>query len=244
MAGDGLMGAETGRLRYASFLTLLIGCALLLSARLVYLYLSDAQRFPISKVKITANYQHVTRKQIESVLSGYTTASFFSLPVRQLQQDFLALDWSDHVYIARVWPDTLQLTLVEKTPVAVWNDALMTEDGEVFNVGKGAVETTLPRLSGPEQQQTDVLQIYQKLSKLLSVYGLHAASLQLRDNQAWEMSLTNGIQLHLGKRDLEKRLLRFCRAYPAVFADKPEQLSSVDLRYARGMAVQWKGSSK
>ena len=72
------------------------------------------------------------------------------------------------------------------------------------------------------------------------MYGLHAASLQLRDNQAWELSLTNGVQLRLGKRDLEKRLLRFCKAYPVVFADKPEQLTSVDLRYARGMAVQWK----
>ena len=89
-------------------------------------------------------------------------------------------------------------------------------------------------------QQTDVLQIYQKLSKLLSIYGLHAASLQLRDNQAWELSLTNGIRLYLGKQDLEERLQRFCRAFPAIFADKPEQLLSVDLRYAHGLAVHWK----
>jgi len=238
------MGAKTGQIRYATFLTSLIACALLLSSRLVYIYLADATRFPISKVKITANYEHITRKQIESVLSNYTTASFFSLPARQLQQDFLALDWSDKVYIARVWPDTLQITLVEKSPVAIWNDSLMTKEGELFNVGKGSVEISLPRLAGPSQQQTNVLQIYQKLSKLLSMYGLQAASLQLRENQAWEMSLTNGIQLRLGKRDLEKRLVRFCRAYPAVFADKPEQLSSVDLRYARGMAVQWKGASR
>ena len=49
--------------------------------------------------------------------------------------------------------------------------------------------------------------------------------------------------LRLGKRDLELRLQRFCRAYPVVFADKPDELSSVDLRYARGMAVQWKQQS-
>ncbi len=73
----------------------------------------------------------------------------------------------------------------------------------------------------------------------MTTYGLRVAALQLRENQAWELSLTNGIQLQLGKRDMEKRLLRFCRAYPTVFADKPEQLARVDLRYARGMAVQW-----
>lgn len=234
------MGTDTERLRYASFLTLLIICALLLSARMVYLFLSDPQRFPIETVKISANYQHVTRKQLEVVLSNYLNESFVALPVSRLQADLAALDWTDTVEIERIWPGTLKIVLVERLPVAIWNESLMTADGKLFNIGKEQIDATLPRLSGPKQQQTDILQIYQKLSKLLSIYGLHAAALQLRDNQAWELSLSNGIQLHLGKRDLEKRLTRFCRAYPVVFADKPEQLSSVDLRYARGMAVQWK----
>lgn len=239
------MGAETGRLRYASTLTLLSVCALLLTARLIYSFLADAQRFPIGTVKVAANYQHITRKQLELVLSNYLDTSFFSLPVRRLHEDLLALDWSDQVYIERTWPGTLKITLVEKYPVAIWNNDLMTREGDVFNVGKEPVEImTLPRLSGPVHLQTDVLQIYQKLSKLLSTYGLQAASLQLRDNQAWDLTLTNGIQLRLGKRDLEKRLLRFCKAYSAVFAEKSEQLTSVDLRYARGMAVQWKQSMR
>ena len=234
------MGAETGRLRYTSLLTFLIVCALFLTARLAYLYLADAYRFPISTVKIAANYQHISRKQLELVLSNYLNSSFFSLSVRRLNDDLLALDWSDRVYIERIWPDTLKITLVEKEPVAVWNDGLMTAAGELFKVGISQNEAGLPKLTGPIHQQIEVLQNYQKLSKLLLPYGLHASSLQLRDNQAWELFLTNGVQLRLGKQDLEKRLQRFCRAYTVVFADKPEQLSSVDLRYARGMAVQWK----
>ncbi len=234
------MGAETGRLRYTGLLTLLIACALVLSVRVIYLFLADAERFPIHTVKIVANYQHIKRKQLESVLSNYLDASFFSLPVHRLQAELLALDWSDRVYIERNWPGTLKITVIEKNPVAIWNDALMTGDGELFNSGKEHAEIILPRLSGPDYQQIDVLQIYQKLGKILAMYGLHAASLQLRDNQAWELSLSNGVLLRLGKRDLDKRLLRFCRAYPVIFAEKPEQLTSVDLRYARGMAVQWK----
>jgi len=234
------MSTEQGQLRYASMLTLLIVCALLLTVRLVYLFLADAQRFPISTVKIAANYQHITRKQMEEVLSNYLGASFFSLPAGRLHTDLASIDWTEQVNIERIWPDTLKITLVEKAPVAIWNDSLMTEDGHLFNIGKEQNITTIPKLSGPDHQQMDVLQIYQKLSKLLTAYGLQATSLQLRENQAWELSLANGVQLRLGKRDLEQRLQRFCKAYPAVFADKPEQLSSVDLRYARGMAVQWK----
>lgn len=234
------MSMDTERLRYTGFLTLLIICALLLSARMAYLFLADPQRFPVDTVKIVASYQHITRKQIESVLTAYLNDSFIVLPVARLEADLTSLDWTDHVQIERIWPGTLKITLVENSPVAIWNDSLITADGKLINLGKEQADLNFPRLSGPKQQQTDVLQIYEKLSKLLSIYGLHASALQLRDNQAWELSLTNGVQLRLGKRDLEKRLTRFCRAWPVVFADKSEQLSSVDLRYARGMAVQWK----
>jgi len=235
---------ETGRLRYASLLTFLIACALLLTVRLVYLFLADTHRFPIATVKVVANYEHISRQVVENVLSNYFYASFFSLPVGRLQNDLLALDWTKEVYIARIWPDTLKITLIEKIPVAIWNDSLITAEGELFNTGKEQIETNLPHLSGPVHQKTDVLQIYEKLSKLLATYGLQVASLQLRENLAWELSLTNGVLIRLGKQDLENRLLRFCRAYPVVFSDKQDKLSSVDLRYSHGMAVQWKGTSK
>jgi len=242
------MGELARRFRYIIFLTLLVICAFLLVARLVYLYVADPQRFPINTVKITANFQYITRKQIENVLANYSNDSFISLPVGRLKSDLNALDWANGAYIERVWPDTLKITLEEKLPVAIWKQALMTNDGQLFSINgedlnKQALDDSLPKLSGPDQQKLDVLQNFQKLSKLLSSYGLRAVSLELRDNQAWDLGLINGVQLRLGKRDLEKRVLRFCKAYSAVFADKPEQLSSVDLRYTHGMAVQWKESS-
>ena len=232
---------EARPIRSTGLLTVLVFFALLLTARLVYFFLSDAQRFPITTVKIAASYEHINRKQLETILSTYLRYSFFTLSVSQLNSALMGLDWTKEVKIEREWPDTLKITLVEKIPAAIWNDELMTLDGEVFNVGQDQrADLKLPLLGGPANQQLDVLQIYQKLSQLLSSFGLHASALQLRENQAWELTLANGVQLHLGKRDLEARLQRFCKAYPVVFADKPEQLDSIDLRYARGMAVQWK----
>ena len=235
------MVAKTGRLRFFSVLIFLVACMIALAGRLLYMVFADAVHFPINTVKISASYQHITRQQLESVLSTHLSAGFFALSTTALRADLLALPWSQDVDVERVWPDTVNITLVENVPVAVWNGELMTEEGGVFHPGKETdAATGLPKLTGPARQQQDVLQMYEKLSKLLSMYGLNAGSLQLRENQAWELSLTNGILLRLGKRDLESRVRRFCRAYPAVFASKPEQLSSVDLRYARGMAVQWK----
>ena len=227
--------------QFSTRLACLILCACLLAGRLVYLGLSDASRFPVHTVKIEATYEHITRETLEAILSPHLKHSFLLLSTRQLRTELRALDWTQTVRVTRAWPDILKVILIERQPVAAWNDAFITSDGVLFNQGKVAEGAyNGPYLHGPEEQQHEVLQTYEKLSKLLVRYGLNVASLELRNNQAWELVLTNGVKLRLGKRDLEPRLRRFCRAYPAVFGDKPELLSSVDLRYARGMAVQWK----
>lgn len=231
---------ESNRAPYTGLLFLLMISALLLAARLGYLYLADADRFPITTVKVAASYEHVSHKQLETILAKHLSSSFFLLSVNQLQRELNEISWIDTAYVERLWPDTLKIKLVEKNPVAIWDKALMTVDGRLFNEGHAISEQSLPELKGPEGQQLEVLQVYEKLSKILSEYGLNASGLQLRDNQSWVLLLEHGATVYLGKKEIEERLLRFCKAYPAVFAQKAEQLASVDLRYPRGMAVQWK----
>jgi cell division protein FtsQ len=224
----------------AALLWLLIASALLLSGRLIYLYLANVAHFPITTVKVAASYQHVTHKELEAVLARHLDKGFFFLPVTQLHDELQAMDWVDTVLVKRVWPDTLNIKLVEKVPVALWEDALMTKDGILFNQGAVVSNIEIPKLTGPQNQKLVVLEIYDKLNKILSDYGLNARGLSLSANQSWILILRDGIDIYLGKKDLEARLLRFCKAYPAVFAEKVEELASVDLRYPRGMAVQWK----
>ncbi|KTD40029.1 cell division protein FtsQ/DivIB [Legionella parisiensis] len=231
---------DSGNFRYICWLLVLSLSAIFLACRLGYYYVSDAERFPITTIKVAASYEHVTHKELEGVLSKYLSNSFFTLSVRALESELNELSWIDTATVERVWPDTLKIRLVEKKPVAIWDNALMTENGRLFNEGAVPDDLSLPRLKGPLSQQAEVLQVYEKLSKILSMYGLNATGLYLSANQSWVLLLGNGVKIYLGKKELEERLLRFCKAYPAVFAEKIEQLSSVDLRYPRGMAVQWK----
>lgn len=169
------MGAFSGRLRFFGFLTFLIVCALALAAHIFYLFLADEQRFPVNAVKITTSYEHISRRQLERILVKYLHSSFFALPVSQLYDELMRLEWAGKVQIDRIWPDSLKINLIEKKPIATWNDGLLTQAGEVFNVGHTSKKTSLPHLSGPEHQQKEVLQVYKKLSKILSIYGLQAA---------------------------------------------------------------------
>ncbi len=231
---------DSGNWRYIGLLSVLSLSALFLACRIGYYYVSDAGRFPITTIKVAANYEHVTHKELERVLAKYVRSSFFTLPIWALQAELNEMNWVDTATVDRVWPDALKIKLVEKKPVAIWGNALMTENGTLFNEGAVPADLNIPQLKGPLSQQAEVLQVYEKLSKILSSYGINATGLHLRENQSWVLLLNNGIKIYLGKKELEERLLRFCKAYPAVFAEKIEQLASVDLRYPRGMAVQWK----
>jgi len=226
--------------RFVVRFIVLLSLALLLSARLIYSYLADPSLFSINTIKISANYQHIPRESIEKILAHYASKSFFSISTRQLRHELLTLDWAKDAVLERVWPDVLKIKLIEKKPVAVWRKGLLTMEAELFAVNQIPNDIDLVQLDAPDSQKKEALQSYQKLSKLLKECGLNISTLALRENEAWELVLTNNVRVSLGKRDIEKRARRFCKAYPVVFANKSERIARVDLRYARGMAVEWK----
>lgn len=234
------MEQESSQWRSVTLLLLLIGSALVLAARVGYLVLADQQRFPINTVKISASYEHISRQELERLLSdSFLNHSFFTLPMKQLRDHLNQLPWTKTTQVERIWPDTLKINLVENTPVAIWNDELLMIDGKVIDRSKETDDLNLPHLRGPQNQQEEVLQVYEKLSKILSEHNFYVTTLEKRDNQAWELHLKNGLMLQLGKKDLDLKIIRFCKAYPAVFQDKLDRAVSVDLRYPRGMAVKW-----
>lgn len=223
-------------------LALLFLCACLLLGRIAYIYIADMSRYPIRTVKITGHFQSISKEKIAAKFNEYLPHhSFFTLPIQTIQRELATWPWVHQAAIARVWPDTITVKLTEEMPIAIWNHTILTQSGKILYSGSPEdTRQSLPILFGPEDQAQEVLHVYQKISKILANYNLYAKSIQKRNNQAWEVTLTPDVILRLGKQDLEARVIRFCKAYPAVFAKKLEQVASIDLRYQQGMAVQWK----
>jgi cell division protein FtsQ len=231
------------RVHYFSKLSFLILLAVILSARAVWLFLSDTQRFPIQTVHIEASYQHLSHKQLQSILEPYVQHSFFTIPMRKLTHDFNAIDRIKRVRIEREWPSTLIIFLEEKQAIARWNQMLLTDNGQTFTPLDADEASELPQLLGPDAMRNEVLAQYKKMSKILSANGLSASMIRLRNNFAWEVTLREGVLLRLGKVDVNKRLQRFSTHYSSLSGKKSALLKSVDLRYPKGMAVEWKSET-
>lgn len=196
---------------------------------------------PIKNVKITASYEHIEPQTLETIILPYVThAGLFSIDMKLLKSAMLGqLPWIDQVYIKRIWPDEIDVIVVEQTPVAVWNDkTLMNIKDEIFAASKDSFPDGLPYLNGSDPQI--VLTQYQKFNNQLKPLHLAIVQLTMNSRGSWEMLLTNHIQIILGRTDIENRFAQFIKIYPRILAAREDQIQNVDLRYSDGLAVEWK----
>jgi len=220
-------------------LSVLIGIAVILSARALWLFLSDPIRFPIHTIRFDSPSQHISRYRLQTVLQAYSGQSFFSISLNRLRKDFYQIPRIQSVVIEREWPDTLVIHLEEKVPFAHWNQMLIDTNGDIFPVEENEQLQQLPRLQGPEEKAHNVLYTYKTLHKILSDYGLSASIVHLRANEAWELTLRDGVHIRLDREQIKDKLLRFSKVYASLQSEKKAVPKSVDLRYPRGMAVEW-----
>lgn len=214
--------------------------AVILTIRLFIMVISDVDFFPINSLTIKSSYQYVSRKQIQQMIAPYLSQSYLVFSEKNLAQDIKKNSWVEDVKIRKIWPDSVVVQIFERFPVAFWNNMLLGDKGDTFVAEKAKMTASLPRLFGPQDQQKDVLHIYEKLSKLLKIEDLFIAKVWLHENQSWTIGLNNGVMIRLGKSDLENRIHRFIEIYPKLFAASFDQVASIDLRYSRGIAVKWR----
>src|SRR5204863_8632011 len=111
--------------------------------------------------------------------------------------------------------------------------------GELFH-GQG--DAALPLLAGPPGSAAEVASRYAEFRKQLVPLGLELKSVLLSPRYAWQLQLSNGLTVQLG-RDREKdraveRFARFAAVYPHTLAKLERRLDYVDLRYPNGFALR------
>ncbi len=209
----------------------------------VGLKVTNPNTFPIQSVKIMGNYNHVDHLQLRQTISPYLKSGFLWVDETGLSNQLMQLPWVENATVQRIWPHILQITLVEKTPIAHWNNTdLMSAQYDTYNPGNATITNPLPWLYGPQGQQNEVWTAYQTLSNILVPLKLKISSIELSQRQSWEIKLDNGMLLIVGRDDMQTRLQRFVTIYNKIIGTNANQVDYVDLRYSNGVAVKWKNN--
>ncbi len=232
---------------------LLNGCAnalyALAAAALLYAgvqALVYSPRFPLRQLAVAGELRHLTREQLENAGRASGGGTFFSVDLEAVRRAFEALPWVRRAEVRRLWPDRLQVALEEHVPLARWGaDAkpsrLVNVQGEVFE-GELADAARLPQFAGPAGSAQEVTRRYGAFSRALTPLALEPRQVLLSPRYAWQLRLSNGLTLELGRDQLKEpvleRLTRFVAFYAQTLGSLGRRLDYVDLRYPNGFALR------
>lgn len=203
-------------------------------------FLKNPAEFPIKSVKVQASYQHINPQTIQQIVLPFVNRSFFNVDINGLKQSLLQLPWVEDVKVQRVLPDTLVIKVVERQPVARFENALINANGQIFIPPANTFPQNLPILKGKEDKIPKLWQYYQALNPVLTPLKLAIHELEINNRQSVSLVLTNGTLVFLGNTQVLPRLHRFVKVYPQIFANPAAHADSVDLRYENGLTVKWR----
>jgi len=217
----------------ANTMIVLSVCAVLYGA--VYYATHLPGLFPLQSVRLSDVPQRVAAADVLQVVRNEVQGNFFTVDIERLRQSLEKLPWVRNVSIRREFPHRLAVRLEEHQALARWNNAaLLNQQGEVF---AAMSEQVLPSFTGQDGSAAEVTQQYAQFSRQLAALDLQVTRLALSPRHAWQLRLSNGMVLELGREDMQQRLARFVEVYPYSLATMQSKVKYVDLRYRNGFAV-------
>lgn len=195
----------------------------------------------IDSIEVTGPFQRVSALQIEEAVSGELDAGFLGADLGHMQAKVRALPWIDQARVARRWPNRISIQVSEQIPAAIWGErGLLNVRGELFVDSARHVPAELPRLSGPANRSADVANRYLDVRDRLIPIGLDLRSVTVDARGAWEMMLTNGVEIRLGRREIDERTDLFLAVVADVITGRSKDIDYVDMRYSNGFTIGWK----
>ncbi|OWP48233.1 cell division protein FtsQ/DivIB [Pseudomonas nitroreducens] len=196
---------------------------------------------PIAKVSVEGDLSYISQAAVQQRISPYVSASFFTIDLAGMRQELEQMPWIAHAEVRRVWPDQVVVRLDEQLPIARWGDeALLNNQGQAFAPREVANYEHLPRLSGPQRAQQQVMQQYQILSQMLRPLGFTIASLDMSSRGAWTLGTAQGVEIMLGRDHAVEQIRRFVTIYDKALKDQITKIARIDMRYPNGLAVAWR----
>lgn len=198
-------------------------------------------RYPLEVVGVEGvtdqRRQHEVELKIFDLVQG---KNYFNLPLSEMHERLEALGWVGSVNVRRYWPNTVKLTIKERQPVAVWNDTwLVGDEGGLFEGVDKFELKALPHLYGPLERAQEVFDYYEIIQSQLKVAALEISKIEMDARLTARVTLADETQIVVDRHQYEQKLMRFVDLYLRELQQAPQQLESVDLRYADGMAIKW-----
>ncbi|KAF1691528.1 cell division protein FtsQ/DivIB [Pseudoxanthomonas koreensis] len=197
-----------------------------------------AERWPLSRLRVTGQFERVQAEQLRAAVAPYAARGYFAADLDGARRAVAKLPWVEQAQVRKAWPDVLEIHIVEHTPFAFWGeDRLLSGRGALFPLPADLAEQRLPRLGGPDARSAEVVALYNEARGLFAPLGYGVSRLAVDARGSWSMTLDNGLEVVVGRDDARARLHRFARVLPQLLARQAWPIAQADLRYTNGFTL-------
>lgn len=220
--------------RLASWLALSGGLAIVVFA------FSVALDRPVAQVAVEGPFQRVALPELEAAIAPFVKTGFVSIDLDAVRSAIEQIAWVDRARVERSWPDSIHIVVTEQVAAARWGEqGLLNTRGELFVENARHPPPELPRLDGPSGTERAVARLYLDTYPRLLGVGMRLARVHLDPRGAWNLELADGVEVRLGRQDVEERLERFLEVASPLVAMRQGEIAYIDMRYSNGFSVGW-----
>ena len=235
-------GAQPRGARAAWLVPALIVALLLAAGEMGFSALREVANVPIKQVTVNGDLRFLDRAEVEAIMLPHLGTGYFMVDLAGIRDDLKRLPMVHEVTVRRAWPDRLMVFITEQVPVLRFGeDAYLNPYAEVFRPAAGLPGLELPQVEGPAGSEKLLLDRFDVFTELLEPSGLRIARLALDGKHAWRITLGNGSEVLLGRREVEQRARIVSRLLAGDWAADRDRIERLDMRYSNGVAVAWKG---
>jgi cell division protein FtsQ len=88
-----------------------------------------------------------------------------------------------------------------------------------------------------------VVALYNQAQPMFAGSGRRVQAVSLSERGSWSLRLREGVEVVVGRHDVESRLRRFAHLLPQIVAARPnDTLLRADLRYTNGFTLTWRNA--
>ena len=232
--------------------TVIFTAAAVLLAAAALWWLVRNPAFSIGAITVHGDVTHSNAVTLRANVASRLAGNFFTVSLQATREAFESVPWVREAVVRREFPNRLRVVLREHQAVAFWGAdgdvKLVNSFGEVFEANSGDVEQDdLPRLTGPDGQSAQVLQMYRTVKPLFAPLDLAIEQFALSPHGSWSAGLDSGARIELGRgseQEVVERTRRFVQTLTQVTSRhnrRADAVVSADLRHGDGYAVRLRG---
>lgn len=193
--------------------------------------------FSIDKVRIIGNVE-TTEIDIIRVLELNLYKSLISFDAVKVHNNLLKLPWVAQAAISRIYPDTIEIRIMERYPYAIWqrdaNFFLIDKNGDVIKPFDDVKFFQLPKLIGHDANKKiksfEKIREFSKLTELIKAYIWVA-------ERRWDLHFTNGIIVNLPEERFNDALLKLLNLQDR-YKILDKDISVIDMRLPDRIAIR------